>query len=281
MTWINWNQVLAPFNKGGLNVGSLNAFNLALLLKWKWRFLIDDKALWVKVIKSIHGDGVGHAAPRLVNRGVWSSICSSWHFLHDQNIISNHVFQKKIGDGSNTKLWKDMWLGDCSLTSKFNVLFALEIDSDCKIADRFFDGAWHWNWSRPLTSCCHLASLEELNAMVSSFSLSENADSRLWSMSKEGIYRVKDGRRIIDDHCLPSIDHQTRWVSTLPRKVDIFVWRVDLDKLPSRLNLSKKGLEIPRINCSTCGFCVESTNHALFECQLLVKYGRGFNFGLM
>ncbi|XP_071714499.1 uncharacterized protein [Rutidosis leptorrhynchoides] len=32
-----WDQVIASKDHGGLEIGSLNAFNLALLHKWKWR----------------------------------------------------------------------------------------------------------------------------------------------------------------------------------------------------------------------------------------------------
>ena len=37
-------------------MGNLKAFNVSLLYKWKWRLLTNPDALWVKVIRSIHGD---------------------------------------------------------------------------------------------------------------------------------------------------------------------------------------------------------------------------------
>ncbi|GKE69882.1 reverse transcriptase domain, reverse transcriptase zinc-binding domain protein, partial [Tanacetum coccineum] len=43
----------------GLNIGSLRAKNLALLGKWWWRFKKECGCLWVRVIKSIHGDSGG------------------------------------------------------------------------------------------------------------------------------------------------------------------------------------------------------------------------------
>ncbi|GJV77198.1 reverse transcriptase domain, reverse transcriptase zinc-binding domain protein [Tanacetum coccineum] len=42
-----------------LCVGSLKAFNNSLLLKWRWRLLKNPYALWVKVVKLIHGDEAG------------------------------------------------------------------------------------------------------------------------------------------------------------------------------------------------------------------------------
>lgn len=46
---------MASFGLGGLNIGSLNLKNLALLGKWWWRFRVEHNSLWVKVISSIYG----------------------------------------------------------------------------------------------------------------------------------------------------------------------------------------------------------------------------------
>ncbi|XP_071714472.1 uncharacterized protein [Rutidosis leptorrhynchoides] len=268
MMWINWQQVLAPYSKGGLNVGSLKAFNLALLLKWRWRLLTDSKALWVKVIKVIHGDENSGAQIRHNRRGTWGSITSSWSDLHTQNIILNNVFKRKVGNGANTKFWKDIWIGDCSLASRFGRIFSLDMNGDCTIADRFINGVWVWDWSRELTSCRHQALLQDLKLVIDSFVLGDQMDSWACTISKQSCYLVKDGRMMIDNMLLPSNGHSTRWINTLPRKVNIFMWRVELNKLPSRLNLSKKGLEIMHIDCPSCGFSVESTEHVLFECPI-------------
>ncbi|GJR67536.1 GTPase-activating protein GYP7-like protein isoform X1 [Tanacetum coccineum] len=44
---------------GGLNIGSLKAFNLALLQKWRWRLLSPPKRFGVLVIKAYHGQEGG------------------------------------------------------------------------------------------------------------------------------------------------------------------------------------------------------------------------------
>nr|GEW83458.1 bifunctional riboflavin biosynthesis protein RIBA 1, chloroplastic-like [Tanacetum cinerariifolium] len=41
---------------GGLGVSSLYALNRGLLFKWIWRFYMQDKSLWVRVIKAMYGD---------------------------------------------------------------------------------------------------------------------------------------------------------------------------------------------------------------------------------
>ncbi|GJT74383.1 hypothetical protein Tco_1041108 [Tanacetum coccineum] len=52
-------KVMTSLDKGGLGVGSLKAFNLALLQKWRWRLVNNLDVLWACVIKAIHGIDAG------------------------------------------------------------------------------------------------------------------------------------------------------------------------------------------------------------------------------
>ncbi|GJS69769.1 RNA-directed DNA polymerase, eukaryota, partial [Tanacetum coccineum] len=89
-----------------------------------------------------------------------------------------------------------------------------------------------------------------------------------WLLDPSGDFSVKSIREFIDDSMLPKMDVPTRWVKSIPIKINIFAWRVSLDKLPTRLNLSLRGLDIPSIICPLCSIAVESTSHLLFSCQL-------------
>ncbi|XP_071718111.1 uncharacterized protein [Rutidosis leptorrhynchoides] len=55
VAWVKWVNVCLPFEKGGLNIGSLDSKNLALLGKWRWHFHVESNSLWTKVIKSLYG----------------------------------------------------------------------------------------------------------------------------------------------------------------------------------------------------------------------------------
>ncbi|XP_058774046.1 uncharacterized protein LOC131648283 [Vicia villosa] len=44
--WVNWETVCKPKDKGGLGVRDVREINKELLLKWKWRILKEDKAIW-------------------------------------------------------------------------------------------------------------------------------------------------------------------------------------------------------------------------------------------
>ncbi|XP_071700261.1 uncharacterized protein [Rutidosis leptorrhynchoides] len=59
MHWLRWDQVIAPMDQGGLNIGSTCAFNYALLLKWIWHFTTDVESHWGSVIRAIYGSQGG------------------------------------------------------------------------------------------------------------------------------------------------------------------------------------------------------------------------------
>lgn len=54
VNWVVWKVVLVPKDMGGLEVGSLMSLNLALLIKWIWRYKTDSTCLWRQVICRIH-----------------------------------------------------------------------------------------------------------------------------------------------------------------------------------------------------------------------------------
>ncbi|GJX87635.1 hypothetical protein Tco_0339649 [Tanacetum coccineum] len=75
----------------------------------------------------------------------------------------------------------------------------------------------------------------------------------IWSLEGCGEFSVASVRKMLDDSSLPVVSSKTRWIHAVPIKVNIHAWKVRLDNLPTRLNISKR---------------VESFSHLLFSCHL-------------
>ncbi|GJT12759.1 RNA-directed DNA polymerase, eukaryota [Tanacetum coccineum] len=88
------------------------------------------------------------------------------------------------------------------------------------------------------------------------------------SLTRRGTFTVKDARYRIDQNILPTLAHATTWDKFIPRKVNVFMWRLSLDRLPHKLNLSSRGMDIQAISCPSCNANVESANHIFFECGI-------------
>ncbi|GJW07651.1 hypothetical protein Tco_1570074 [Tanacetum coccineum] len=96
MAWIIWDNILASYEHGGLGVGSLKAFNIALLQKWRWRFLNNPKLLWVKLIKAIFRLEAGFDGKGCYTQGIWANIVGSSNYLHSGNLIPNDTLNAKL-----------------------------------------------------------------------------------------------------------------------------------------------------------------------------------------
>ena len=151
MAWVRWENSLASFEQGGLGIGSLKAFNLALLQKWRWRFTTNPELLWVKLITAIHGSEAGFDGKSCATSGTWSSIVGTTNYLHSHNLLPKDTLKCHLGCGSSIRFWKDLWLGDEPLCSRYNRLFRLDINENCLICDRYNEGNWAWQWQRPVS----------------------------------------------------------------------------------------------------------------------------------
>ncbi|GKC38739.1 RNA-directed DNA polymerase, eukaryota [Tanacetum coccineum] len=147
-------------------------------------------------------------------------------------------------------------------------LYRLEQDKECLIIDHIDNGFWKWNWSRDDIGVRNSASLRDLLSDICDADLNVEEDTCVWSLAKDGSFSVGETRRLIDAKFLPSLSSPTSWDKVLPSKVNIFLWRLALDRLPNRWNLSSRGLDIPSISCPMCNSHVESSSHTFFECTV-------------
>ncbi|GJV20013.1 RNA-directed DNA polymerase, eukaryota, reverse transcriptase zinc-binding domain protein [Tanacetum coccineum] len=79
---------------------------------------------------------------------------------------------------------------------------------------------------------------------------------------------VASARFLIDSAILETGSEATRWNRNIPIKVNVFLWRLKLNKLPSRVNLDRRGVDVESIFCPICLEDLETVNHSFFNCGL-------------
>ncbi|GKD99592.1 RNA-directed DNA polymerase, eukaryota, partial [Tanacetum coccineum] len=132
---------------------------------------------------------------------------------------------------------------------------------------RIVNGLWAWDWCRPVNGGRALADLNNLLMDIGSLNVEVDRDCVVSSLSTDGSYSVSFIQKHIDNCMIANSLPSTRWCKIIPQKVNIFMWRLLLDRLPHRLNLSSRGLDIDLILCPVCSEHVESNSHAFFSCS--------------
>ncbi|GJW28381.1 RNA-directed DNA polymerase, eukaryota [Tanacetum coccineum] len=85
-------------------------------------------------------------------------------------------------------------------------------------------------------------------------------------------FSVASIRSKIDTILLPSIScSATKWIKYVPIKVNVLAWNVKQDALPTRFNLSRRGMPINIIACPICDHGAESSSHLFFACPLATQ----------
>ncbi|GJY89595.1 RNA-directed DNA polymerase, eukaryota [Tanacetum coccineum] len=265
--WVKWSKVLCSKEKGGLGVSSLYALNRALMCKWVWRFTTQKNLLWTRVIKAIHGeDGKNGSGFKVGYKSIWRSILQEVETLKIKGIHLNNFMQKKLGNGADTYFWEDLWHGDMVLKQRYPRLYALEVKKTVDVASKLSQENLTWSFRRAPRSGVEQDQLTDLTTYVEGVVLGVTPDRWYWTLDGSGEFSVASARKVIDDNRFPEVSTQTRWIKAVPIKVNIHAWKVRMDCLPTRLNISRRGIDIPSILCPVCGSVTESSSHLFFDC---------------
>nr|GEW98408.1 RNA-directed DNA polymerase, eukaryota, reverse transcriptase zinc-binding domain protein [Tanacetum cinerariifolium] len=167
----------------------------------------DKKITWVawdKALASKKHGGLGVSSYFALNRALLLKWV--WRFLSQDGSLWCQIIRTLYGPA----------IRDQPLYTKYPRFFALELNKE--------------------------VSMEGLISLLDSVSLSTSCERWFCDLTGDGEFRVKEVRKFIDDLFLPSLSDPTRWVRSIPFKVNIFTWRARLDCLPTRVNLVRRGV---------------------------------------
>ena len=175
--WVKWSEILKRRDYGGLGINSLKHLNEALISKWVWRFHNEDNAVWVQVIKSIHGlDCINKNPNNALKHSNWNMIIKHLGRMRNFEVDVRQYIKKKCVNGRDTSFWKDPWMHCQPLKDNFPRLYALETDKSISVSGRLGDAANRWNWIREPSRGCTGDNLIELEEMIATVQLTNQKD---------------------------------------------------------------------------------------------------------
>ncbi|XP_071727953.1 uncharacterized protein [Rutidosis leptorrhynchoides] len=190
MSWIKWDSILSSLDKGGLGVGSLEAFNLALNFKWIWRFYTQTNQLWRKVIQSIYGQRAAIDNVTGFRNNIWTNLIKSYLKSQHVNLLPSNPIVSQVNNGNSTLFWIDNWLNGKPLKDQFNRLFHIGGDQFSTIHDKVASGEWNWYWNRENIGGRNEESLNTLRNLVQNIHLTNDIDHFKWSIVDTIQYNV-------------------------------------------------------------------------------------------
>ncbi|XP_071713253.1 uncharacterized protein [Rutidosis leptorrhynchoides] len=249
----------------------------------QWRFHTESNSLWAKVITSIYGSNGGLSSNELPSQfsfcSTWNSIIKAGRKVSSLGIPFTTSFQLHPGDGSATDFWSENWLGGGDLRSRYSRLFHLDQNKEAKVADRV---SWHeggcnfnWQWNRELIGR-NRDMLEEMILQIREYFSNNNSNATgtsggcFWLLAANGRFTTKKMNAIILEKVLAHEKSQPESLknSLVPKKVEVFIWRARRKRLPSLLELDRRGVDLHSVRCPMCDDDVETIDHVLIFCKI-------------
>ncbi|GLT97294.1 hypothetical protein SLE2022_148670 [Rubroshorea leprosula] len=139
----------------------------------------------------------------------------------------------------------------------------------------WINGAWKWNlqWRRCLHSW-EKQQEEELQREIQEIKITRGKpDLREWVHNNEGRYTTRTAYQILtkenSSNQQGAVLHKA-WNVFIPSEIAAFSWQVLQDKIPTKLNLLKRGIirDIGECKCVFCGVALEDTSHLFIHCKV-------------
>jgi hypothetical protein len=122
--------------------------------------------------------------------------------------------------------------------------------------------------------------VQELSDLLAQVVMSNVNDGWVWSPGKDGVFTVKSTYVLLDNLLYPRsvmsplelFGFKFIWKSGVPSKVSALCWQLLLDKIPTRDNLSRRGvISVEESSCPFCHDTVESASHLFLHCSYTAR----------
>ncbi|KAA3457985.1 reverse transcriptase [Gossypium australe] len=252
--------------EGGLGFRNMAQFNIALLAKQGWRLLTSPDSLVARVFKAKYFPDCNFQFSRLGSSSsyVWRSIWAAKASL-EKGLIW------KVGTGENISVFEDAWIPNYE-----NVRLKSEVGNlhFVKVADLINSNEREWN--RSLIGNTFLEAEAELILQIP-LAMKAHEDLLVWNGELSDEFSVRSSY-ILLQNCDPTAYalqdiyrgfYNKLWKIDIPLKIKLFIWKISLNYLATRVNMSLRNLTSNSL-CPRCGVGEETMNHLFRGCPVSV-----------
>jgi len=176
-------------------------------------------------------------------------------------------FQWIVGDRQYVKFWDDRWADGQVLKESFPRLYTISQNKESLLGDlvdwvesrstrcQFWNLRWHkerFEWEKHLQ--------QHMLAMITKVLWNgEGHDRLVWVGVENQVYTIKSGYSILNNEELlqNSEAFQLLWNLEIAPSI-VCGWRLLLDRIPTRINLGRRGIQVGSMQCPSCQEGIES-----------------------
>jgi hypothetical protein len=180
----------------------------------------------------------------------------------------------KVGNGSDTRYWEDVWLGETTLAHQYPSLYNIVQCKNVTVANVLTQAPLNMGfrhvlsgnrWTSWLCLCRRLMGIQ----------LTNESDRFLWKLTNNGVFSVKSMYEDIMNEHTPFL-RKFIWKIKIPLKIKVFMWFLSNKVLLTKDNLVKRKWK----GCTKCVFCgeQETVEHLFIQCPFAKLIWRTIHF---
>ncbi|KAH1197534.1 putative ribonuclease H protein [Glycine max] len=278
IAWIKWDQVCMPKDKGGLGIKDIDSFNLALLAKWKWNYMQEKGEIWSRVLESKYGGWRSlYEEGRERHQSIWwKDLKQTVNSTQHGDIVHSNMRWKIVG-GDKVRLWEDKWNQQQQpLAERYPRLYQISTQQNQIIRHmgQHMQSGWEWQflWRRSLFENEIESTVNFLKDIEGIHIQQQGSDEWEWLGDQTRKYSTRSAYNLILEASKGG-QHQDwckeLWRIKIPSKISVFAWRLIEDRLPTRMNLHRRQVQLQDLRCPFCREAVEEASHLFFHCVFI------------
>lgn len=233
----------------------MKAWNKASLAKRIWNICTHADDIWTRWVRVV----------LLKQKSIWqvdvpNDCCYSWRkILKLRNIIKS-LIHVKIGDGRQTSLFYDCWVGNKAIIDNIHLNGEVNVwGEDTLVADWIRDGIWHIPDS-------FRRKFPGIARDIQQIPIANQPDTVVWRICATGLFSTSSCYNAIRIKFAKVWWHNVVWTKQIFPRHGFILWLIMRGRLKTKAYLARLHIGADD-RCSFCQSKSEEIDHLFFECD--------------
>lgn len=260
---MSWDRMSKHKTRGGLGFRNFRDFNIAMLGKQGWRFIVYPNSLASTVYKAKY-----FPETDFMNSSLGHNPSFIWRSIFEAKQVLKEGLRWRVSNGENINILGQPWLEDAQSPYITSTTQGLE---DKKVKSLFCTDRKEWDGDI-IRDIFNIRDQEHI--LKTQLYETNNEDVLFWNLEDSGLYFVKSAYRKLQmqKKATSSTDNEDIWtllwrVKAPPKTLNM-VWRALTGCLPTKSQLISKHVHLTAV-CPVCNVGEETVYHCLVSCPVV------------